>query len=67
MFGLALPSPLPLPSLVQRRIDAAARELLQPKGGRPVDFTRPRGEAALVAHKPSNGMASGPAPDSFAA
>ena len=49
MIGLALPSPLPLPSLVQRHIDAAARELLQPKGGRPVDFTRPRGEAALVA------------------
>jgi len=49
MIGLALPSPLPLPSLVQRRIEAAARELLQPKGGPPVDFTRPRGEAALVA------------------
>jgi len=49
MIGLALPSPLPLPSLVQRGIEAAARELLQPKGARPVDFTRPRGEAALVA------------------
>src|SRR5260370_2673654 len=49
MIGLALPSPLPLRSPVQRRTDAAARELLQPRGGRPVDFTRPRGEAALVA------------------
>jgi len=49
MIGLALLPPLPLPPPVQRRIDAAARELLQPKGGRPVDFTRPCGEAALVA------------------
>jgi len=49
MIGLALPSPLPLPPPVQRRIDAAARELLQPKGGPSVDFTQPRGEEALVA------------------
>jgi uncharacterized protein (DUF2236 family) len=49
MIGLALPSPLPLPPPVQRRIDAAARELLQPKGGPSVDFTQPHGEEALVA------------------
>jgi uncharacterized protein (DUF2236 family) len=48
MIGLALPSALPLPPPVQRRIDAAARELLQPKGGPSVDFTQPRGEEALV-------------------
>jgi uncharacterized protein (DUF2236 family) len=49
MIGLALPSPLPLPPPVQRRIDAAARELLQPEGGPSVDFTQPHGEEALVA------------------
>jgi len=49
MIGLALPSPLPLPLTVQRRIDAAARELLQPKSGPSVDFTQPHGEGALVA------------------
>ena len=48
MTGLALPSPLPLPPPVQRWIDAAARALLQPPGTPPVDFTQPRGEAALV-------------------
>jgi uncharacterized protein (DUF2236 family) len=48
MIGLALPSPLPLPLPVQRRIDAAARELLQSSGGPSVDFTAPDGEAALV-------------------
>jgi uncharacterized protein (DUF2236 family) len=48
MIGLALPSALPLPPPVQRRIDAAARELLQPKGGPSVDFTQPRGEEALA-------------------
>jgi uncharacterized protein (DUF2236 family) len=49
MIGLALPSPLPLPPPVQRRIAAAARELLQPKGDPSVDFTQPHGEEALVA------------------
>jgi uncharacterized protein (DUF2236 family) len=49
IIGLALPSPLPLPPPVQRRIDAAARELLQPKGRPCVDFTQPHGEEALVA------------------
>jgi uncharacterized protein (DUF2236 family) len=49
MIGLVLPSALPLPPPVQRRIDAAARELLQPTGGPSVDFARPPGEEALVA------------------
>jgi uncharacterized protein (DUF2236 family) len=49
MIDLVLPSPLPLPLPVQRRIDTAARELLQPKGGPSVDFAEPQGEAALVA------------------
>src|SRR5260221_5848601 len=49
MIGLVLPSALPLPPPVQRRIDAAARELLQPTGGPSVDFARPFGEEALVA------------------
>ncbi len=49
MIGLVLPSALSLPPPVQRRIDAAAREVLQPKGGPSVDFTQPRGEEALVA------------------
>ncbi len=44
MIGLALLPPLPLPPPVQRRIDAAARELLQPKGRPAVDFTQPHGE-----------------------
>ena len=48
MIGLALLPPLPLPPPVQRRIDAAARELLQPKGRPAVDFTQPHGEEALV-------------------
>ena len=34
--------------LVQRRVEAAARELLQPAGSVAVDFTEPRGEPALV-------------------
>jgi uncharacterized protein (DUF2236 family) len=48
MIGRALPSPLPLLPTVQRRIDAAARELLQPDGGPPGDFTQPHGGEALV-------------------
>jgi uncharacterized protein (DUF2236 family) len=37
-----------LPWSLQRRLDAAAGALLNPqKGGRPIDFTRPLGEAAL--------------------
>jgi uncharacterized protein (DUF2236 family) len=49
MIGFALPSPLPLLPAMQRRIDTAARALLQPKGGpAAVDFTLPRGEEALV-------------------
>src|SRR5947209_9537079 len=49
MIGRALPSAIPLPPSVERRIDAAARALLRPEGGPVVDFTQPRGEAALVA------------------
>ena len=41
-------SALLLPPPFQRRIDAAARALLQPPGGAVVDFTQPRGEPALV-------------------
>ena len=48
MLGFAVPRPLPLPGLVQNRLDAAALELLQPHDGPPVDFTQPRGEEALV-------------------
>lgn len=48
MLGLAVPRPLPLPSLVQNRLDAAALELLQPQDGLAVDFAEPRGEEALV-------------------
>jgi uncharacterized protein (DUF2236 family) len=36
-----------LPYSVQRRLDAAAGALLKPQKGRPIDFTRPPGEAAL--------------------
>jgi len=36
-----------LPWSVQRRIDAAAGALMNPPKGRPIDFTRPLGEAAL--------------------
>lgn len=49
MTSLALPSPLSLPSPVQRRIDAAARAWLQPQDGPAIDFTRPHGEEALAA------------------
>jgi uncharacterized protein (DUF2236 family) len=48
MNRLALPSVLPLLQPLQRRIDVAARALLQPQGGPAVDFTRPPGEAALI-------------------
>lgn len=48
MIGLALPSLLSLPPPVQRRIDSAARKLLQPQDGTAVDFTEPHGEAALL-------------------
>lgn len=53
MIGLAFPSSLPLPSIVRRRIDSAARTLMQPDGHPAYDFTRPEGEAALV---PSNSL-----------
>jgi uncharacterized protein (DUF2236 family) len=36
-----------LPWSLQRRLDAAAGALLNPPKGRPIDFTRPPGEAAL--------------------
>ncbi len=36
-----------LPWSVQRRLDAAACALLNPRNGRAIDFTRPLGEAAL--------------------
>src|SRR3979490_1242448 len=36
-----------LPWSLQRRLDAAAGALLKPQKGRPIDFTRPLGEAAL--------------------
>lgn len=39
---------LKLPSLLQRRLDAAAFALLNPPGAPDVDFARPRGEQALV-------------------
>jgi uncharacterized protein (DUF2236 family) len=38
-----------LPWSVQRRLDAAACALLNPRNGRAIDFTRPLGEAALYA------------------
>jgi uncharacterized protein (DUF2236 family) len=40
--------PLHLPRLVQRRLDAAAREMLKAPGGPAFDFTRPPGEEALA-------------------
>ena len=41
--------PLPLPPFLLTRIDAAALALMQPARGPVVDFTQPRGEAALAA------------------
>lgn len=37
-----------LPWSLQRRLDAAAAELLSPQNSRAIDFTRPLGEAALL-------------------
>lgn len=46
---LPVPSPLPLPDFVSRRIDDAAGELLRPEGPyAEIDFTEPSGEEALV-------------------
>lgn len=49
MTGLAHPifSPIALPRLVTRRMDAALRELMTPPG-MTFDFSRPKGEPALV-------------------
>lgn len=41
--------PLSLPAALQRRMEAAARSLLQPADASPVDFAHPAGEAALAA------------------
>src|SRR5271165_1198168 len=38
-----------LPASVQRRLDASAAVLLNPRDGRSVDFTQPLGEEALLA------------------
>lgn len=43
-----LPSPLPLPRPMQRRIDAVADDLMRAPGGPIVDFAHPAGEEALV-------------------
>jgi uncharacterized protein (DUF2236 family) len=48
-MDIAWPSPLPLPPVLLRHIDAAARGLMQPKNAAVVDFAQPRGEQALVA------------------
>lgn len=48
MIRLALPTPLPLPGRVTRRLDRSAAALLQPQEGRAFDFSQPRGEPALV-------------------
>jgi uncharacterized protein (DUF2236 family) len=45
---MALPHVLPLPGFLERRIDAATRELLQGPGVPAIDFAQPAGEAALV-------------------
>ncbi|HMA00161.1 MAG TPA: oxygenase MpaB family protein [Steroidobacteraceae bacterium] len=39
-----------LPRSMQQSLESTARALLQPPGGRRIDFTRPAGEEALVAH-----------------
>jgi len=39
---------LPLPGLIERPLDAMAKSLLQPAAGFQVDFSQPKGEAALV-------------------
>src|SRR5258706_14222333 len=38
-----------LPRSMQLSLESTAQALLQPPGGRRIDFTRPPGEAALVA------------------
>jgi uncharacterized protein (DUF2236 family) len=38
-----------LPRTLQQTLEATSSALLQPPGRRPIDFSRPRGEAALVA------------------
>jgi uncharacterized protein (DUF2236 family) len=38
-----------LPRSMQQRLESTAQALLQPPGGRQIDFSRPLGEAALVA------------------
>ena len=49
MAGLALPSRLPVPALLQAQIEAAARSFLAPAGEEALDFASPPGEPALVA------------------
>jgi uncharacterized protein (DUF2236 family) len=44
-----LGSVLPLLPPLRRRMDEAARSVLQPAGASPVDFAAPRGEPALIA------------------
>jgi uncharacterized protein (DUF2236 family) len=48
MAALALPAILPLLPPLQRRIDAASRDFLQPADERGHDFRQPHGEQALV-------------------
>lgn len=48
MFGSA--SAIALPGPLQRRLDATADAFISPPGGPAVDFSKPRGEPALVGH-----------------
>ena len=48
MTVLALPSPIPLPSPLQRRVDGLASAFLHPAGGVQANFGAPFGEAALA-------------------
>jgi uncharacterized protein (DUF2236 family) len=48
MAGLAMPSPLWMPQLLARRLDAAALALLQPESRPAFDFRQPPGEEALA-------------------
>lgn len=43
------PAAIVLPAPLQRRLEAAAKDFLEPRNGHPVDFARPAGEPALVA------------------
>jgi uncharacterized protein (DUF2236 family) len=43
-----MPSIIRLPFSLQRRVDVATSALLNPQGGRNIDFSRPLGEAALL-------------------